>query len=170
MIAWLDILLNACWCGVGAFGFAALFNTPSRALFSIWCSGFVAGFIKFLMIDPELGGGPILASLMAASAVGLASIPIAHWRHVPPVTITIPSVIPLVPGFFAYRTMLGLMKFITHTEVDVLTKMTYNGAMTLFITLSIALGVTLPMLLFRIESVKNFGIKMLFGKWKENRS
>jgi uncharacterized membrane protein YjjB (DUF3815 family) len=170
MIAWQEILFNAFWSGIGAFGFAALFNTPSRALFSIWCSGFIAGFIKFLMIDPELGSGPIMASLLAASAVGFVSIPIAHWRHVPPVTITIPSVIPLVPGLFAYRTMLGLMKFINHTEVDVLTRMAYNAAMTLFITLSIALGVTLPMLIFRIESVKNFGILILFGKLKKDPS
>lgn len=168
MIAWQEILLNACWCGVGAFGFAVLFNTPPRALLAIWCSGFIAGCVKFFIIDPAIGSGPILASLLAASAVGFVSIPIAHWRHVPPVTIAIPSVIPLVPGLFAYRTMLGLMKFISHTEVEVLTRMAYNAAMTLFIILSIALGVTLPMLLFRIESVKNFGIRILFNKWKKD--
>jgi len=168
MIAWVDIFLNACWCGVGAFGFAVLFNIPTRALFSIWLCGFGVGFIKFLMIDPQIGSGLITASLLAASAVGFVSIPLAHWRHTPPVTISIPSVIPLVPGLLAYRTMLGLMKFINDTDVEVLTQMVHNASMTLFITLSLSLGVTLPMLLFRIQSVKNVRIKILFGKWLED--
>ena len=158
MADWLQILSNAFWCGLAALGFAVLFNTPSRALFAIYLCGFIAGLIKFSIIQPAIGGGVIIASLAGASAVGFACIPFSHWRHVPPVIISIPAVIPLVPGSFAYRTMLGLIKFINHTEVEVLTRTVHNGAMTIFIIMVLALGVTLPMLLFRIESVKNVRI------------
>ncbi len=166
---WLDILYKAFWCGCGALGFAVLFNTPSRALFAIFLCGFTAGLIKFTIIHPDVGGGIILASLIAASAVGFASIPVSHWRHVPPIIISIPSVIPFVPGSYAYRAMLGLIKFINQTEVEVLTKTVHNGAMTFFIVMVLALGVTLPMLLFRIESVKKVGIPVARRKKDKNR-
>jgi uncharacterized membrane protein YjjB (DUF3815 family) len=155
IIHWLEILFKAFWCGTAALGFAVLFNAPMRSLFAIFLCGFMAGLIKFIIIHPDLGGGVILASLAAASVVGFASIPASHWKHVPPSIISIPAVIPLVPGSFAYRTMLGLIKFIHQTDVEVLTKTVHNGIMTLFIIVVLSLGVTLPMLLFRIDSVKN---------------
>lgn len=154
MADWIDILFKAFWCGCAAFGFAILFNTPARALIAIYLCGFLAGFLKFIVLDPAVGGGIILASAVGAAAVGFASIPVSHWRHVPPIVISIPAVIPLIPGSFAYRTILGLINFIYETEVEVLTRTVHNGVMTLFIILVLSLGVTLPMLLFRIESVK----------------
>jgi uncharacterized membrane protein YjjB (DUF3815 family) len=158
MTDWFEVLFKAFWCGWAALGFAVLFNTPVRALFAIYLCGFMVGLVKYIILQPAIGGGVILASLLAASTVGFASIPVAHWRHVPPVIISIPAVIPLVPGSFAYRSMLGMMKFINHTEVEVLTNTVHNGLMTVFIILVLSLGVTLPMLLFRIESVKKVKI------------
>lgn len=164
MADWIDILFKAFWCGTAAIGFAILFNTPARALFAIYLCGFLAGFLKFIVLDPVAGGGIILASAVGATAVGFASIPVSHWRHVPPIVISIPAVIPLIPGSFAYRTMLGLMNFIHETEVEVLTRTLHNAVMTLFIILVLSLGVTLPMLLFRIESVKMVRFTLPFRK------
>lgn len=104
------------------------------------------------------------ASWLAASAVGFASIPFSHRCHVPPTIISIPAVIPLVPGSFAYRTMLDLIKFINDADHSVLTGTIHNGLMTLFILIALSVGVTLPMLLFRIQSVKNVRLKF---PWSE---
>jgi uncharacterized membrane protein YjjB (DUF3815 family) len=164
MADWIDILFKAFWCGCAAIGFAILFNTPARALIAIYLCGFLAGFLKFINLDPAVGGGIILASAVGAAAVGFASIPVSHWRHVPPIVISIPAVIPLIPGSFAYRTILGLINFIYETEVEVLTRTVHNGVMTLFIILVLSLGVTLPMLLFRIESVKKVRFTLPFRR------
>jgi uncharacterized membrane protein YjjB (DUF3815 family) len=158
MLNILEILLKGFWCGVAAVGFAVLFNTPVRALIAIFISGFLAGMIKYFVIHPDVGGGIVLGSLLAASAVGFFSIPISHWRHVPPIVTSIPAVIPFVPGSFAYRTILGMMKFVRQTDVEILTKTVYNGTMTLFIIIVLSVGVSLPMLLLRIDSVKKVKI------------
>jgi len=155
---WLNILFSAFWCGVAALGFAVLFNTPSRGLPAIFLSAFVAGLLKFTVMLPEVTGGIILASLAGATAAGFISLPFSHWRHVPPMVISIPSVIPMVPGSLAYKTILGLLKFIYQTDAEVLTNTVHDGVLTLFIILALSLGVTLPMLLFRIETVKNVRI------------
>ncbi|OIR12116.1 hypothetical protein GALL_63670 [mine drainage metagenome] len=75
----------------------------------------------------------------------------------------IPSVIPLIPGVFAYRTMLGLIKLTGNIGADynqILSETVNNGAKTLFIIMSLSLGVAIPMHVMRKESVK----KIRFGK------
>jgi len=70
----------------------------------------------------------------------------------------IPSVIPLIPGVFAYRTMLGLMKLtgaIGPDYTQILSETVNNGSKTLFVIMSLAMGVAVPMHLMRKESVKN---------------
>ena len=72
---------------------------------------------------------------------------------------SIPSVITLVPGVFAYRTMLGLMKLTENVGTDytlTLLKTVHNGVTTLFIIMSIAIGVAIPMNIMRKTSVNNF--------------
>jgi uncharacterized membrane protein YjjB (DUF3815 family) len=74
----------------------------------------------------------------------------------------IPSVITLVPGVFAYRTMLGLMKLTENVGTDyalTLSKTVHNGVTTLFIIMSIAIGVAIPMHIMRKDIAKQFQLK-----------
>lgn len=159
-----SVLLKSIWSGLAAFGFSVLYNTPRRTLFAIWFGGFVAGLMKYGTLAVFPGVSIIMSSFLAALAVGFISIPMAHFRHVPPVIFSIPSVIPLVPGIFAYRTMLGLM-LLTRTDNENFSKViettVRNGVTTLFIVMVLALGVVLPMYLLRKESVKT----IRWGKW-----
>jgi len=153
---WILILSKAFWCGWGALGFGILFNVPPRTLFSIWIGGAIAGLIKFSLL--QLTAGVVLASFGGALAVGITSIPIAHFRHAPPMIFSIPAVIPLIPGVFAYRTMLGLMKLTGNIGADynqIMLETVNNGTKTIFILMSLAMGVAVPMHLMRKESVKN---------------
>ncbi|MEP7143857.1 MAG: threonine/serine exporter family protein [Ferruginibacter sp.] len=153
---WIMVLSKTFWCGCGAVGFAILFNVPPRTLFPIWISGATGGFLKFMLLQSAVGVVP--ASFVGALAVGISSIPIAHFRHAPPMIFAIPAVIPLIPGVFAYRTMLGLIKLTSNIGPDysiILSETVNNGAKTLFIIMSLAMGVAVPMHLMRKESVKN---------------
>ncbi|HEX5171134.1 MAG TPA: threonine/serine exporter family protein [Cyclobacteriaceae bacterium] len=157
MNEWYDILAKAFWCGFASLGFGVLFNAPPRTLFAIWFGGFIAGFVKFGALQTIPGSGVILGSFIAAVTVGIASIPVAHLRHVPPMIFAVPSVIPLIPGVFAYRTMLGLMKLtgnITGEYSQVMAETVHNGVITLFVIMALSLGVTIPMHVMSRDSVK----------------
>lgn len=158
----LSILAKAFWCGFAALGFGMLFNAPVRALHFIWIGGFLAGIIKFGLMLTALDGGIVFSSFAASVGVGIASIPVAHRSHVPPVIFSIPAVIPLVPGAFAYKTMMGFMK-LTSAEAEsyaqTLGDTFHNGSLTLFIIIAISLGVAIPMHVLRKASVK----KIRFG-------
>lgn len=150
------------WAGFAALGFAILFNVPVRTLFAIWVLGVIGGLLKFFFMGLE--SNIIIASFIGASSIGILSIPLAHKIHSPPLIFSIPAIIPMVPGAFAYRMMLGLMKIATHTTEtgmeQVLTDTFQYGIKVVFILLAISVGVAVPMLVTRKESAKRIRIKL----------
>lgn len=152
----IEIITKSIWSGIAAIGFAILFNVPRRTIFSIWGLGAIGGLIKFSAMHFDTG--IVFASFLGATVVGILSIKLAHLRNSPPLIFSIPSVIPMVPGFFAYNMMLGLIALtsIENTEayLQTLIETVNNGSKMLFVLISLGTGVAIPMLLSRKESVK----------------
>ena len=101
----------------------------------------------------------VLATFAGATLVGILSVSAAHNKHAPPLVFSIPAVIPMVPGAFAYRMMLGLIKLsgtavTNETYSQTLGETASNGLKTLFILISLAVGVAIPMLISRKETIK----------------
>ena len=153
------IFAKAVCCGCAATGFAILFNTEKKVLPFIWMGGFLVGLVKFIFLSSLLGAGITLASFAGAITIGLIGIPIALKLNVPTVVVNIASVIPLVPGAFAYRTMLGLMKLTRAIDEDysrILSETVRNGVLTLFVIIAIAIGIVVPMIIFEKRITKNY--------------
>jgi uncharacterized membrane protein YjjB (DUF3815 family) len=152
----LEILTKGFWSGIAAVGFAILFNVPRRTLFPIGALGAIGGLIKFGAIFFEIG--IVFASFIGATLIGIISIKLAHMKKSPPLIFSIPAVIPMVPGAFAYRMMLGLIALISFEDADnyiqTLISTVNNGAKMIFILISLAIGVSMPMLITRKESIK----------------
>lgn len=156
------LLEKGMWAGFAALGFAILFNVPPRTLFSIWLIAALGGLVKFVSL--KLGVDIILASFFGASLIGILSIPLSHKIHSPPLIFSIPAVIPMVPGAFAYRMMLDLINIaVKNSDVNmdsVLVDVFQNGMKVAFILLSLAVGVAVPMLITRKDSAKRIRIKL----------
>jgi len=135
---------------------------PLKTLLTIWIGGVIAGLIKFTVLFLSARNPVIQSSFFAALAVGIYSMPVAHLRHEPPMIFAIPSVIPLIPGVFAYHTMLGLIKLTGNIGTDyslTLSETVHNGVTTLFIIMAIALGVAIPIHVMRTDALKKFSPK-----------
>jgi len=159
MADWTNIFFKAFWCGWAAVGFGILFNVPVKTLFAIWIGGAIAGSVKFSLLFLLTNSPVIQSSFLAALAAGFFSTAIGFSRHEPPKIFAIPSVIPLVPGVFAYNTMMGLIKLTEKVGTNysvILTETVHNGVTTLFIIMVIALGVTIPIHLMRKNATKKF--------------
>jgi uncharacterized membrane protein YjjB (DUF3815 family) len=150
----LEVIYKGLWCCSAAFGFGILFNAPKRSLWMILLVGFLGGAVKFGLLLPEIDGGIVLSTFVASLVIGFTGVFLGNWKRFIPMMITIPSVIPLVPGAFAYKAMLGLMELSRTPDESygqIVNLAIYNGAMTLFILLAITLGVTIPLLIFKLE-------------------
>ncbi|WP_163712199.1 threonine/serine exporter family protein [Mangrovibacterium lignilyticum] len=159
---WFSFLEKWIWLGFAAVGFAVLFNVPVRTLWVIFVLGALGGSLKFVTM--KLGGGIILGSFFGAMLVGFLSIYAAHFRHAPPFVFAIPAVIPMVPGAFAYRMMLGIIHLtgdVDHALYGQLLDETLNnGLKALFVLMALSLGVSAPMLLTRRESAKQIKVPL----------
>lgn len=151
-----EIFAKSFWAGIAAIGFAILFNVPRRTLLPIFILGTIGGLIKFTAV--YFNSGIVFASFWSATIVGFLSIQTAHIRKSPPLIFSIPSVIPMVPGAFAYKMMLGLIALTnmedTNTYMQILIDTVNNGAKMMFVLIALGTGVAIPMLLSRKESIK----------------
>ena len=126
---------------ISAMGFSMIFNIQRRLLWVVAVGGILAvctrNFVNF-----ELGLGPVIGSFMGAMVVSLVAVKAVHWFHVPNHVLTIPSVIPMIPGVLMYRALVALINM--HGVVGEVTVAVSNGINASLIILCIALGVAVP--------------------------
>ncbi|MBL7904876.1 MAG: threonine/serine exporter family protein [Bacteroidales bacterium] len=144
----ISLVVAMCW--------GILFGTPSRALFAAGLLGGIGHSLRFLLLTAGLG---LIASTMVASVtIGLLGIFSAHRIHHPPVVITLPASITMIPGLYAYRSMLGGIKLTNLENLDahpgLLTGIAHNVMLTFSLLFTLAIGISISALLFRNKSVK----------------
>jgi uncharacterized membrane protein YjjB (DUF3815 family) len=92
---------------------------------------------------------------LGATAVGFWGEFLARYYRIPRLVFTVPGVIPLVPGVFAYHTMVGIFEITGVADltpvasVEVLLTTAVNAIRTGLILAAIAIGLIAPNLLFR---------------------
>lgn len=150
---WSDVL----WAGMAAGGFAILFNLPQSALpGAVLCGAIGHGMRYVLLASGWRGVSNIeMASLLGATAVGFLGLVLARRRQMPRITFTVPGIIPMIPGTFAFGAMLNVLQAagIIHlttavVEETVLISASINAIKTGLILAALAVGTVMPTLLF----------------------
>lgn len=127
--------------GIAAMGFGMIFNVPRRSLPAVALLGVIAMFARnFLAFD--LGLGVIIGSLVGASLASIIAIRLVQPTRSPNHVLSIPSVIPMVPGILMYRGIFGFIQMGREVEgflrsLDFL----INAGL---IVLCISIGVAIP--------------------------
>lgn len=144
------ILTDALWSAVAALGFAILFNTPQRLLPYCALCGAIGHALRTLLV--QQGMTIELATLLAATSVGFSSHFLAKRLQTPAAIFAIAGAIPMVPGSFAYRAMIGIISFSTAVDPDASTHLlleaSSNGLKTAILLAGLAVGIGAPTLLF----------------------
>jgi uncharacterized membrane protein YjjB (DUF3815 family) len=143
------VVQDALWSAVAAAGFAILFNVPARTLPGCAIGGAIGHAVRSVLM--RLGMDIELATLFSAAVIGLVGTLFARRWLVPTTIFTVSAAIPLVPGGFAYRTMIGLIELSTldaDASMSTLLSTVSNAIKTAFILGAIALGIAIPRLLF----------------------
>ncbi|HKJ30682.1 MAG TPA: threonine/serine exporter family protein [Balneolales bacterium] len=144
-----QILLEAFWSGIAALGFALLFNVPRRTLFACFLFGAMGNTVKFMILHFGINIG--FATLSGAALVGFLGVGFSKKLYAPPPVLSIPGIIPMIPGTFAYKAMIGILKIATgklQTDPDLIRFTVLNGTQTMIILIAISIGIAIPNLLF----------------------
>ncbi|MBE9403804.1 threonine/serine exporter family protein [Brachybacterium sp. Marseille-Q2903] len=96
----LELPLRALATFLGVLGFAIIFNSPWKIAVAAAAVSTVANSLRFLMTE---GGVPVqLATLAATVLVGVTAYVIARIKHVPRISISVPAVVIMIPGYAMY--------------------------------------------------------------------
>jgi uncharacterized membrane protein YjjB (DUF3815 family) len=144
------VLMDLVWSAVAAVGFAVLFKVPKRFLIHCAAVGAVGHALRTLLVLNGLNF--IVASLMGATVVGFAGFWMSRRYKIPSPVITVPAIIPLVPGSIAFQSLLTLISALNagpEGSQDLFLAAAYDGVSAGLIIFGLGLGISAPFLLLR---------------------
>lgn len=162
---------------ISAMGFSMIFNIPRRLLWVVALGGITAVCTRnFVNLGPTtnnigLDMGIVAGSFAGAAMVSLLAIKAVHWFHTPNHVLTIPSVIPMVPGVLMYRCILGIINIDTTPGASVtpLLSALGSGINSALVVLFISIGVAVPNIFARRYIAKDRR-KLLIKMVKERKA
>lgn len=130
-----------------AAGFSILFNVPQKLLVTTATGGILAVCLRnFLNLGLDL---PLpSAATVGAAAVSLYTLAVSHRFRVPTHVISIPCVIPLIPGVPLYRLLFALIN-VRDLPLSTFLSAVQGGIEAVLILIGISLGVAIPNLVAR---------------------
>lgn len=151
----LDSLNAAVYGGIAAMGFALISDPPKRLiLFTAILAAVGVGGRYFLINYYEISIS--IATFAAAAAIGFLGIYMAHKLRCSMEVVSFPALLPMIPGLYAYETILSAVhygKAVTVSEKqEIIVSIFDNGISTLSIITALAVGVTIPLLIFYEKS------------------
>jgi uncharacterized membrane protein YjjB (DUF3815 family) len=149
------ILNDMLWAGLAALGFAILFNVPARLLPACIVCGMVGHLTRELLVS-YAHVSLEAATFAGAIVIGVFGSALAHRLHAPAPIFQIAAAITLVPGAFAYRSMLGFIRVTSMTGVSgnaALEEALIFSIRTAVLLGAIAIGIAVPTLLFRRKTL-----------------
>jgi len=145
------------WSAIDATGFALLFNVPRKALLTCALLGGIGHLTRtitheFIPLDLAF------ATLIGSTIIGFGGHLFAKPLKTPHTVLSVPGVIPMIPGTFAYRAMIGFLRFSQSTSATgsspILVDATSFAVRTILILSAIAVGIVIPnLLIFRKRPV-----------------
>lgn len=151
-----EFLQDAFFAAIAAIGFAAISNPPRRAY--LYCALIAAAghSARFLLMSPAVCGMHIVvATALASLLVGVLAVLLSPVAHTPAETCLFPSLLPMIPGIYAYRTFGALVMCLLRGGAgeEVFNHYFYlfasNGLTCAFILLAMVAGATAPIFLMK---------------------
>jgi len=163
------MIFDGFFAAIASVGFAVISNPPRKAiLVSALLAAVGHGLRYFLLHSTSLDIAS--ASFIAAFSIGMLSILFAKMIHCPAEVFSFPSLLPMIPGMFAYKTVLFLVKFIQCKDdsdsVEIIVSIFRNGLTATFILFALVVGVAVPMFIFHKQSFSVTRILKLVKKDK----
>lgn len=137
----MPIYVHAVLSFISCLGFGVLFNVQKRTLLLAAVNGAIGWTILLVLDIPQVSY--IFANLLSAFVVGLLAEFFAVVQKTPATSFIVIGIIPLVPGFRVYRSML----FFVRGELD---EGLAEGVHSCFMAVAIAVGIILATSIVRM--------------------
>ena len=148
-----DILMG----GIIAVGWGILFNSPRKALYVAGLLGGLGHSLRFFLLE-GFQVPLVLATLAGTVSIGFLGILFARKVDMPPVVFTMPACITMIPGLYAYHTMLGFVKMagrdVFMPDPELVSQTVHYFVITISLLFCLSIGITIGSLLFRKKTAR----------------
>ena len=152
---WLPVVTDGLFAAIAASGFAVISNPPKRAVVIAALLGAIGHACRFSLLHYA----PLdltVSSLIAAFVIGMLSMVAARLIHCPAEVFSFPALLPMIPGMYAYKAVLALIRFMTNDDEVLLQRFIVEifrySLTTLFVMSALVIGVSLAMFIFYKQS------------------
>ena len=149
----LSLLRDGLLAAIAAIGFSVISDPPGRTIPFCALLAALGHATRYLLIH-TLNWDIMTASFFGALVIGLVCVGFSYRLHCPTTTLYIPALLPMIPGMYAYRTIIAITQFMgcagdsanaMHYMLEVFT----NGMVTASVVFALAVGASLPTLILR---------------------
>ncbi len=143
----LKLLIEGFFASVAAIGFAMVFNVPKESLKFCAFGGAITFMSRTILLD--LGMGIELSTFIASTGIGIIALYWSRKHLIPRPVYTVASIIPMIPGTYAFSAMINLVDMNSHGVTPELIELfIHNGLKAIAILGAISFGLALPSLYF----------------------
>lgn len=151
IIAW-DIVSDGLFAALAAMGFGSISDPPMRAFRFIALLAAIGHVCRYCLMT-FAGVDISTASLVGASLIGFGSLWLGKRARTPMTVLYIPSLLPMIPGKFAYNMVFSQIMFLQNLSNPVeraryMEMFFSNSMVTCTVVFMLAVGATLPMFIF----------------------
>ena len=143
----LKLLIEGFFASIAAVGFAMVFNVPKHTLIYCAFGGAITYIIRTLSL--HVGLGIEISTFIASTFIGILALYWSRKHLIPRPVYTVASIIPMIPGTFAFSAMISLVDMNSHGVTPQLIEIFIeNGLKAVSILGAISFGLALPSLYF----------------------
>lgn len=150
----LQFLQDALFAAIAAIGFAAISCPPRQAYLYCALIAAIGHSTRFLLMQSDYFHFHIvIATTIASLIIGVLAVLLSPKSRVPAETFLYPSLLPMIPGIYAYKTFGGLVMCMYHGTEEAFDHYFYlftsNGLTCFFILAGMTIGATVPIFLMK---------------------
>lgn len=146
-----DLVEDGFFAALAAIGFAAISNPPRRAYPYCAVIAAIGHAARYFLVNAAACHF-VVSNFIAALIIGSLAVFIAQKAKCPAETVSFPALLPMIPGMYAYRTFQNLILCLSDQEQQFhhyFYLCAYNGLTCLAVLLLMAVGVTIPIFIFK---------------------
>ncbi len=145
-----SLAVDAVFSALAAVGYLFLFNVPARLSWVAILCGVASHTTRTFCL--QHGIDIVSGSLIGASAAGFLAHGFARALRAPIAAFAFPGVVAMIPGAFAFRSVVGYIRIIDEgsgASLELIAETVALSATCLLMVLAIAIGVAAPLFLFK---------------------
>lgn len=150
-------LLDGLLAAIAACGFAAVSNPPKQSFIYVPILAAIGHTLRFVLLS-YFGLEITIATFIAAMTIGFCGIFFAYQARFPSEVFSFPALLPMIPGMYAYRSLLGMIRFMQTSDELLreayLPQILSNAITATSIMFALGVGAAIPLFIFYRRSFR----------------